>query len=205
MRYGEVTSKSQGHPAKRRCQSRGQVSIEANRASHSLTHCCRILAIRGFFAMCRRSADAGLNKSATRFSARPYCPKSCISSTLELQRALQLSDIGVPARRLNLCVPRHSYFPGDTRHFPIREWLCLGADLKPRRILSCLLQEQKACILRGNLGIVGCNLQISEDLRLYGGPGRDRTDDLFHAIGFRIVDSTTYNGVRELPNARKYL
>jgi hypothetical protein len=55
--------------------------------------------------------------------------------------------------------PRHSYFPKDTRHFPIREWLCLGADFSTRRILSCVLQEQKARILRGYLEIVGCNLQ----------------------------------------------
>ena len=37
----------------------------------------------------------------------------------------------------------------------------------------------------GNLGIMGWNLQILKDLRLYGGPGRDRTDDLFHAMEAR--------------------
>ena len=50
----------------------------------------------------------------------------------------------------------------DTRHFPIREWLCLGANFSTRRILSCVLQEQKAPILRGSLGIVGYYLQIQK-------------------------------------------
>ena len=51
---------------------------------------------------------------------------------------------------VQICASRHSYFPKDTRHFPIREWLCLAADFSTRRILSCVLQEQKAPILRGN-------------------------------------------------------
>jgi hypothetical protein len=75
----------------------------------------------------------------------------------------------------NLRVPRHSYSPKDTRHFPIREWLCLGADLSTRRTLSCVLQGQKAPILRGYWRIVDYYLQIQKDLRLYGGPSRVRT------------------------------
>jgi hypothetical protein len=54
----------------------------------------------------------------------------------------------------NLRVPDIPTFPKDTRHFPIREWLCLGADFIARRILSCVLQEQKARILRGNWGFM---------------------------------------------------
>jgi hypothetical protein len=33
-----------------------------------------------------------------------------------------------------------------------------------------------------------------------GGPDRDRTDDLFHAIATTIRISITYMGCRELPN-----
>ena len=50
--------------------------------------------------------------------------------------------------------PRDSYFPRDTRHFPIRERLCLAADFGARRILSCVLQEQNTPILRGCLGLL---------------------------------------------------
>ena len=75
------------------------------------------------------------------------------------------------ARRFKSARPRHSYFPKDTRHFPIREWLCLGADISMRRNLSCVLQEQRARILRVDLGSVGCDLHILKDLRLYGGAG----------------------------------
>src|SRR5665213_798779 len=75
----------------------------------------------------------------------------------------------------NLRVPRHYYFPKDTRHFRMREWLCLAADFSARRILSCVLQEQKAPILRGYWRIVGYYLQIQKDRRLFGGPTRERT------------------------------
>ena len=68
-----------------------------------------------------------------------------------------------------------SCFPKDTRHLPSREWLCLAADFTMRRILSCVLQEQKASILRGYWRIVGYYLQIQRDLRLFGGPSRERT------------------------------
>jgi hypothetical protein len=71
--------------------------------------------------------------------------------------------------------PRHSYFPKDTRHFQIGEWLCLGADSKPRRIFSCVLQEQKARILRASLGITSCKSQFINNLILYGGASRERT------------------------------
>ena len=67
--------------------------------------------------------------------------------------------------RLRSAYPRdingsETSFPKDTRHFPIREWLCFGQSFKTRRILSCVLQEQKARILRGNLGVVLYKLQI---------------------------------------------
>ena len=39
----------------------------------------------------------------------------------------------------------------------------------------------------------------------YGGPGRDRTDDLFHAMAATTVHSTTYKWVRELPIPCKYV
>lgn len=70
---------------------------------------------------------------------------------------------------------RHSFFPEDTRHFPIREWLCSGPGFKTRRILSCVLQEQEAPILRGNLGISRCKLEILKGLGLRGGGNRERT------------------------------
>ncbi len=69
--------------------------------------------------------------------------------------------------------------------FSIREWLSSEPRPKTRRILSCILHERKAPILRGNSGIVWCKLQILNYLRLRGGPGRDRTDDLFHAMEAR--------------------
>jgi hypothetical protein len=58
----------------------------------------------------------------------------------------------------------------------------LWPGFKTRRILSCVLQEQEAPILRGNLGISRCKLEILKGLGLRGGPDRDRTDDLFHAM-----------------------
>ena len=42
-------------------------------------------------------------------------------------------------------------------------------------------------------------------IRRFGGPGRDRTDDLFHAIEARSLHSTTYNRVPELPSTSKHL
>jgi len=42
-------------------------------------------------------------------------------------------------------------------------------------------------------------------LEIIGGPDRDRTDDLFHAIGTRYLESITYNGVPELPSTCEYL
>ena len=106
-----------------------------------------------------------------------YCP--------DCQKTLDQFDIRFPASRsfvscLIACEavqsprPRHSCYPKDTRHFPIREWFCLAADLSTRRILSCVLQEQYAPILPGYWRIVGYYLQIQKDLRLYGGPSRER-------------------------------
>jgi hypothetical protein len=49
-----------------------------------------------------------------------------------------------------------------------------------------------APILRGTLGIYLCKLQKMNYLRLIGGPGWDRTDDLFHALrdeDSRIMDT----------------
>ncbi len=43
------------------------------------------------------------------------------------------------------------------------------------------------------------------DLRGFGGPDWDRTDDLFHAMAIRVAFSTTCKWVWELPNTRKYL
>jgi hypothetical protein len=37
-------------------------------------------------------------------------------------------------------------------------------------------------------------------IELIGGPDRDRTGDLFHAIATTITISITYMGYRELPN-----
>jgi hypothetical protein len=37
----------------------------------------------------------------------------------------------------------------------------------------------------GNRTVCRCKLQILKYLRLYGGPDRDRTDDLFHAMEAR--------------------
>ena len=71
---------------------------------------------------------------------------------------------------------------GGHTAFPIREWLCYGPGFKTRRILSCVLQEQEAPILRGNLGISRCKLEILKGLGLRGGPDRDRSDDLFHTM-----------------------
>jgi hypothetical protein len=34
------------------------------------------------------------------------------------------------------------------------------------------------------------------DFKEFGGPGRDRTDDLFHAMAGGLTKSTTYNGFR---------
>jgi hypothetical protein len=78
-------------------------------------------------------------------------------------------------KRFKSARPRRSYIPKDTRHFPRREWLCLAADFSARRILSCVLQDQKSPMLRGSLGIAGYYLQIQTDTRLHGGPSRDRT------------------------------
>ena len=42
-------------------------------------------------------------------------------------------------------------------------------------------------------------------LKRIGGPDRDRTDDLFHAMAARITVSTTYKRVRGLPSTRKHV
>jgi hypothetical protein len=69
----------------------------------------------------------------------------------------------------------HSFFPEDTRHFPIREWLCSWPGFKTRRILSSVLHEWKSPILRGNRTVVRCKLHILRYRRLYGGGNRERT------------------------------
>ena len=91
----------------------------------------------------------------------------------------------IACETVQFCAPRRFSFPEDTRHVPIREWLCSGPGFRTRRILPGVLHEQKALILRGNLRVSLCKLQILKDLLLYGGPGRDRTDDLFHAMEAR--------------------
>jgi hypothetical protein len=56
--------------------------------------------------------------------------------------------LNVQPQSVNACA-RHAYFPNDTRHFPIREWLRLAADFNAQRILSRVFHEQKARILWG--------------------------------------------------------
>ena len=72
-----------------------------------------------------------------------------------------------------------------TRHFPIREWDRFPPESCQRRNLSCALPETKPAISRGNWTKCDEKCQIARTLRLYGGPGRDRTDDLFHAMEAR--------------------
>jgi hypothetical protein len=76
-------------------------------------------------------------------------------------------------------------FPEDTRHFPIREWRCFGPSSKARRTLSSVPHAQKALVLRGDADIYRCKMKKLNNLGLHGGPGRDRTDDLFHAMEAR--------------------
>src|ERR1035437_9216550 len=111
----------------------------------------------------------------------PIVRKLWISSTFDFQRALHLPHIRLLVRRFNSAPPT-LILSGGHKHFPIREWLCSRPGFKMRRILSCVLHEREALILRGNLGISCCKLKILKELRLYGGPDRDRTDDLFHAM-----------------------
>ena len=73
----------------------------------------------------------------------------------------------------------------DTRHFPIRESGRFPLESCQRRILSCVLPDPKPAISRGNWTTCDEKCQIARTLRLYGGPGRDRTDDLFHAMEAR--------------------
>jgi hypothetical protein len=40
----------------------------------------------------------------------------------------------------------------------------------------------------------------AKSLKMIGGPDRDRTGDLFHAIATTIIDAITYMGFWELPN-----
>ena len=94
--------------------------------------------------------------------------------------------------------PPESPFPEDTRHFPIREWLCSGRGLKARRILSCVLQEQKVPIMRGKSAISLCKSNKMKYLQLIGGPGRDRTDDLFHAMEARSQTAPQAHWGRQL-------
>jgi len=74
----------------------------------------------------------------------------------------------------------HSAFP-DQRIGPISTRI-----LKAENPLLCPPGAESTHFAR-NLGIVGCNLQISEDLRLYGGPSRERT------ILHRRIPSTNPN------------
>src|ERR1035438_8178070 len=115
----------------------------------------------------------------------PIVRKLWISSAFDFQRALHLHRIRLRVRQFNSARPRRSSFPEDTRHCPIREWLCSGRGSRTRRILSSVLHEHEALILRGNSGLSCRKIKILKYLRLIGGPDRDRTDDLFHAMEAR--------------------
>ena len=96
-----------------------------------------------------------LNGSETRFPSEPCC--------LDCRKTLDQCDIRFPASHsfvsyliaceaVQICASPTFYFPKDTRHFPIREWLCLRADFSARRILSRVLQEQKGAHFAGKIG-----------------------------------------------------
>jgi hypothetical protein len=121
----------------------------------------------------------------------PIVRKLWSSSTFVFQRTIHSSQIRLLARRFNSARPRRFSFPEDTCHFQIREWLCSGPGFcsvpgfRTRKILSCVLHELEMLIFRGNLRITCRNIQILKYLGLLGGPDRDRTDDLFHAMEAR--------------------
>ena len=136
-------------------------------------------------------------------SAGPQVSNDKLPIVLEWSSARMVNHPGVwPIYvAVKFCAPRPSTFPKDTRHFPNREWLSSRPSFKPRRILSRVLHQQEVPIVRGNSRISCCKLKILKGLGLRGGPGRDRTDDLFHAISkgeLRRSDTernrTTQNG-----------
>jgi hypothetical protein len=67
----------------------------------------------------------------------------------------------------------------------VSEWLCDWRRFETRRILSRVLHERKSQTLRGNSEGSSCDFKIIKDIMMRGGPGRDRTDDLFHAMEAR--------------------
>jgi hypothetical protein len=88
--------------------------------------------------------------------------------------------VGYPDATLQFhsCAPRRSSRPEDTPHLRNRERLRPGPSFKRRRILSNVLHEEDAPILRVNSGIYHRKVQILNNVILRCGPGRDRTDDL---------------------------
>jgi hypothetical protein len=92
-----------------------------------------------------RIAEKPLDQCDTRFPANRSL--NLISDCLRGGSNLRVPDIP----------------PKDTRHFPIREWLCLAADFSTRRILSCVLQEQKSCIFAGKFW--DCRLLFADSKR----------------------------------------
>ena len=70
----------------------------------------------------------------------------------------------------------------DTRHSQSEN----GADFQPNpasgELSPVSFEGRKPTFSRGNWTMCEEKSQIAQTLRLYGGPGRDRTDDLFHAI-----------------------
>ena len=75
-----------------------------------------------------------------------------INSRFDFQRAIHSSHDFLFARRFKSARPRHFHFRKDTRHFPIREWLCLGAEFSARRIFSCVLPRAKGTHFAGKIG-----------------------------------------------------
>src|SRR5580658_1435053 len=110
-----------------------------------------------------------------------------MSALRQLSRGIRQSRKGLPLLRSVLKSRIARIFPRleDTRHFRSEN----GADFHPNlangEFSTESFQGRKPAFLRGNWTMCEEKSPIAQTLRLYGGPGRDRTDDLFHAMEAR--------------------
>jgi hypothetical protein len=117
----------------------------------------------------RSAYPLDLNGSETRFPGQPCCP-DCPETSDQFDIRFPAShpfiSILIACEAIQSCAPSTLFPPKDTRPFPIRERLCCYRCFKTRRVLSSVLREQEAPILRGNSGIVYCKLKILNYLQL---------------------------------------
>jgi hypothetical protein len=82
-------------------------------------------------------------------------------------------------------IARNFRRPKDTRHSRSENGAYFHPNPASGELSPVPFEGGKPTSSRGNWAICEEKSQIAQTLRLYGGPGRDRTDDLFHAMEAR--------------------